>query len=348
MSGAGAGGHYDPQRYYDEVVRGLRGRPRNLPADLRVRYALPVGLAGPDLRAHVERVVADWTARVEDTREGEVYRALLTAHTETAADPHVELFSPDWWSRYRPSPDAPSPQAEPPPVVPRAAPAPATVHDPPSAAPRPVDPAPRAPAAQPVLDVDEPHGLTVRRFGDVAELGWVWPGWGVEAVVEWSTGFPAAERHQARITRHEYEQRGCWRTEVGEEPASFTVSVGGVDRTAPALTAELAAGSPRVHYSISRLWWQGARDYRVTFTATRPPVQWCEIAIGFSRSASLPDRDDLTPLASTPVISGVTSRTVTLPRRSGARWLRCVLVEGDEVDLIDPDRELLRVRPWPR
>jgi hypothetical protein len=103
-----------------------------------------------------------------------------------------------------------------------------------------------------------------------------------------------------------------------------------------------------VHYSISRLWWQGARDYRVTFTATRPPVQWCEIAIGYSSSARLPDRDDLTTLASTPVISGVTSRTVTLPRRSGARWLRCVLVEGDEVDLVDPDRELLRIRPWPR
>lgn len=344
MSAADAGGHYDPERYFDEVVRGLRGRPRDIPIDLRIRYAVPKEPSRSALRAHVEWVVADWTARVEDTRAGEVYRALVAAHTELMAEPHIELLSPRWWSRYRPPTDAPEDEARPPPAERRGAPAPSLRDGAPPAA-----PARDAPAARPVLDVDEPSGLAVRRFGDVAELSWVWPGWGVEAVVEWSAGFPGAAGQRTPVTRHEYEQRGCWRTEIGEESASFAVSVNGVDRTAPAMTATLAARSPQVHYSISRLWWRlGSRDYRVTFTSTRPPVQWCEIAIGFAGSANLPERDDLTPLLSTPVTPGVTTRVVTLPRGSGARWLRCVLVEGDEVDLVDPDRELLRVRPWPR
>jgi hypothetical protein len=93
----------DPDRYYEQVVRGLRGRPHDLPPDLVLRYAVPDRPTEPALRAHLELVLKDWEARVEATRQGEDYRALLTAHQELDADPDVDLRSPEWWTLMAPA-----------------------------------------------------------------------------------------------------------------------------------------------------------------------------------------------------------------------------------------------------
>jgi hypothetical protein len=337
-------GGYDPDRYYEQVVRGLRGRPHDLPEDLVHRYALPDGLTEVFLQAHLEHLLDDWRARLEETREGAVYGSLLAAHAELEADPDVDLRSPAWWARYRRpcSRNVEQPRLEPGPKADRAEPLPGDRRGSSEVVP--------APRPAPATPVDGPRDLTVRRCTVGAELAWVWPSWGVEAVVEWPTNAPdGMQRQLTRLTRHEFEQLGCWRMPVRDEETSFAVTVRGIGRTAPPLTATLRARPPEVHYTISRLWWRlGSHDYRVVVSTQWPPPPYCEIVIGWSGSRFLPDPDDLQELGSLPVSSGVIARTVSLPRRSGARWVRCFLREADDVVLHEPDRDRLKVRPWPR
>ena len=260
----------------------------------------------------------------------------------------VDLRSPDWWAHYRcPSdhPVAPAPARLRPVPVPAAGQAAAGRIDRGGTRGEAV-----APTPFPAVVADEPRDLTVRRCRVGAELAWVWPTWGAEAVVEWPTNAPdGMPREQVRLTRHQYEQTGFWRTPVRDAETSFAVRVHGVGRTAPPLTATLGPRWPEVRYTVSRLWWRlGAHDYRVVVSSQWPPPPYCELVIGWSRSRFLPDPEELRELASLPVSSGVTARTVSLPRRSGACWLRCYLREGDEVVLVEPDVDRLRVRSWPR
>lgn len=344
-----AGERYDPDLFYEVVVRPRRGDPHALPDDLHLRYQLPERPAADWLPGHLERVVADWQARVEPTREGEVYTALLTAHATLVADPGVDLTSPDWWLRQRRQ----APDAEPPPPVARpVVEPPVPVGEagrvvPPATAGRSV-PSTSRPDPDPVVDL--PANLTVRRCAVGAELAWVWPSWGTEAVVEWPTNAPIGiERGCAHVTRHEYGRTGCWRSAVRDEETEFQVTVRGIGRTAPPLAVTLASRPADVHYAVFRLWWRlGTPAYRVVVTVPRPPLQWCELVIGWSTSRYLPEPEEVVELASQPVMMGQTVRTVRLPRGSGARWVRCFLREGDGVRLHEPDRELLMVRPWPR
>jgi hypothetical protein len=345
----GSADGYDPDRYYEQVVRGLRGRPHDLPADLVRRYALPDQPTGATLRTHLDQVVRDWEARVEATREGEVYRALLAAHATLEVDPEVDLRSPEWWAHYRRPPDQAAPPllrlrpAAAPSEDDEAAPAGATaVAEPPFTGTAVAEP-------PPAVVSDLPRELTAHRCRVGAELAWVWPSWGAEAVVEWPTNAPdGLPRDRAHLTRHDYEQTGCWRTPVRDEETTFAVQVLGIGRSAPPLTATVGPRAPEVHYTISRLWWRLGAHYRVVVSSRWPPPPYCELVVGWSPSRFLPDPEELEELASFAVGSGTTSWTVSVPRGSGARWVRCYLRDGDDVDLHEPDTERLKVHSWPR
>ena len=183
-------GGYDPDRYYEQVVRPLRGCPHDLPDDLVRRYALPDGLTEASLQAHLEHLLEDWRARLEETREGAVYGSLLAAHAELEDDPDVDLRSPAWWARYRRpcSRNVEQPRLEP---APESRPGRAATRR--SAWFLRGGPEPRPAPASPV---DGPRDLTVRRCTVGAELAWVWPSWGVEAVVEWPTNAPDGMQRQ--------------------------------------------------------------------------------------------------------------------------------------------------------
>jgi hypothetical protein len=350
---------YDPDVYFREVVRGLRDHPEALPADLRRRYAIPDTPAAPELAEHLRLVIADWSARVEETREGAVYASLLRAHDKLCADPGVALADPKWWADYRPPPGdgqeprlpADLPAAAPLPSIglPPSAPAPEPhAADPLPPDPRPPEPRPPEPvplqAGPPPTSAEPAHPdlrPSARRVGDEVEFRWTWPSWGTEADVVW-------DGRRVRVSRHEYKQRGCWRRAVGDGDVEVLVAVRGVGGETLRGTVQVACRRQEVHYTVRRLWWRpGSRVYRVTFTTDQPPLPWCMVEVGYSTAQVLPPAaKDLTKLAEpTPIASDSVHLTVTVPR--SARWLRCFQTDGASADLVDPDIDRLRVRSWP-
>ena len=344
----GAGGHgdtgFDAQSYHRSVVGPLRAHPRQLPDDLRVRYALHDPLPDAMLAVHLETVTAYWTARRELPDHSQaVYAALLDAHAALLADPRVDLYSARWWAVYRP-PEPATPRPDPPqaeqarPDPPQPDPLQTDHAQPVAAADPPAEPVPDTPAPS-----EGPHELIAERSGDVVSLSWIWPGWATEALVTWPGG------HRA-VDHETYLRAGSWTTTLTEDLAdgevAFCVAIRGVTsgRTAwsPAVCEKCPGPQIEVFYELRRLSRRGRR-YAVDFRTARPPAT-AEIAIAFSPTDHLPwSTEGCEILDQAYLRYQATTVQVELPGPRRPGYVRCFVLNGP-VTLIDPHPTTLRIR----
>lgn len=350
---------FDEDEYLRSCVRPMRGSPKDLPLDLRRRYAVPVTSAVLDdpghLRDRIAAVVGLWQQlrRSDLVSLSRVGTELLDGHERLLADHSVRLEDPVWWQAYRPpvppppaaverSPTGPE-IAGPGPTTPRSPDPGSTVRAPsPAADPTPVQ-APTAPADPPSVP-DRPTDLRAEHEGRAVRLSWIWPSWAGEAQVSW-------DGHVRRLTRNEVRSEGWWRSpELGtvETELTFTVAVRG---TAPGRTewsaavAKTIAPPPlEVTYAVRRQRQWGARAYEVTLTTDRPPLT-CEVVVVFAPSGHLPaSAADGVELARLYLAWASTAAVVTVDRSRGSGWLRCFVRSTQQpVVLTDPDIATLRV-----
>lgn len=348
---------FDAKSYHERVVRPLRATPRQIPGDLRLRYAVKPGLTERQLSTHLREVVEYWSARRElRDHSRAVYVALLDAHAALEADPDIDLHSPSWWLGYSPPvaypapPSSPRPEPAPPGGGP---PAPPTVLDPPANDPSPpADPLPARPPPAPTPPEDGPLDVEAQRFGDIVRLSWVWPGWATQALVCW-------DGRRRTVDKEKLLPLGHWEITLGPQLAEgeveFTVAVRGNAAGRQAWTAAVPVTAPgpplqvgyRVHRKV-RLCWE--RRYRIELTTDRPPVA-CEIAVGFATTGHLPGSlEECKEIGRAYLGFQQTAVEVVLPG-PGPGWLRCFVVSEDEaapVILIDPPTDTMRIRTWRR